>query len=148
MQKGPLPPSYWLIGLLLSIALHFLAPVTRVIPPSWQWLGLGLVVIGGIITIWTDQMFKRAQTTVKPHETPSTLITSGPYRFSRHPMYAFMTLILLGAAVFLGSLTAFVGPILFLVVVELVFIPKEEEAMAEAFGEEYVKYRRRVRKWI
>jgi protein-S-isoprenylcysteine O-methyltransferase Ste14 len=93
-------------------------------------------------------MFKRAQTTVKPHETPSTLITSGPYRFSRHPMYAFMTLILLGAAVFLGSLTAFVGPILFLVVVELVFIPKEEEAMAEAFGEEYVKYRRRVRKWI
>lgn len=148
MKPGPLPPSYWLLALVLSIVLHLVLPVTQVIPPPWQWLGLVLVVVGGVVTIWTDQMFKRAQTTVKPHETPSTLITRGPYRFSRHPMYAFMALNLLGASVFLGSLTAFVGPALFLVSVELVFIPKEEETMAEAFGDEYVKYRRNVRRWL
>lgn len=148
MKKGPLPPSYWLISLVLSIVLYLELPVMQVIPPPWHWLGLALVVLGGVVTIWTDQMFKRAQTTVKPHETPSTLITHGPYRFSRHPMYAFMTLILLGAAVFLGSLTAFVGPVLFLLAVELLFIPKEEEAMAEAFGDEYVKYRQNVRRWL
>ncbi len=63
-------------------------------------------------------------------------------------MYAFMTLILLGAAVFLGSLTAFVGPVFFTAVVELLFISKEEENLVATFGNKYIEYRRQVRRWV
>lgn len=95
-----------------------------------------------------DSLFKKNRTTVKPQEMPSKLLVSGPFRISRHPMYIGMAAILLGEAVFLGSLIAFVFPLIFVMLMELFFIPKEEENLECAFGREYVDYKRRVRRWI
>ncbi|MDD5173200.1 MAG: methyltransferase, partial [Patescibacteria group bacterium] len=65
------------------------------------------------MNIWTDNIFKKGKTTVKPHEKPSTLIVSGPFRLSRHPMYLGMAAILFGVSILLGSLTLFIFPIIF-----------------------------------
>jgi protein-S-isoprenylcysteine O-methyltransferase Ste14 len=147
-QAGPLPPSYFFIALSAGVILHWVLPVSQFIPWPYRILGCLPMGIGGWITLWTDQMFKQRGTTVKPHERPSTLVTNGPYAFSRHPMYLGMILILVGIAILLGSITAFLAPIIFAYAMQVKFIPLEEKSMAGVFGDEYAAYRRKVRRWI
>ena len=104
--------------------------------------------IGIWLNVWADGLFKRKDTTVKPHEKSSALILEGPFRFSRHPMYLGMVIGLLGVAILLGSLIVFLAPIAFLLTVHIIFVPLEENAMEETFGQEYLDYRNRVRCWL
>ncbi len=101
MKNKILPPTYFLMSLALIIGLHFIFPITRIIPLPYNWFGIFLIVFGGVINIWTDNIFKKEKTTVKPYEKPSILIVSGPFRFSRNPMYFGMAVILLGVTVLL-----------------------------------------------
>ena len=85
---------------------------------------------------------------VKPYEAPTALQVSGPFRISRHPMYLGMMSILLGAAVLMMSLVAFLFPILFIILMEIIFIPTEEKNLKAVFGKPYFNYRQKVRRWI
>jgi protein-S-isoprenylcysteine O-methyltransferase Ste14 len=105
-------------------------------------------VVGGILNIWTDQLFKKQNTTVKPDERPSTFIQTGPFKISRNPMYLGMTILLIGIGFVLGSVISFTGFVLFLVAMEVAFIPQEEINLQEKFGEEYLAYKKKVRRWI
>lgn len=93
-------------------------------------------------------MFKQKNTTVKPFEKSSGLITEGPFRFSRHPMYLGFVSILFGLAIFLGSITPFLAPMLMFVTLEEKFIPQEEKNLEKIFGKKYRNYKHSVRKWI
>jgi protein-S-isoprenylcysteine O-methyltransferase Ste14 len=75
-------------------------------------------------------------------------MTSGVFRISRNPMYLGMTLILFGVSILVGSLTAFVSPVAFFFISEHQFIPLEEKSMENVFGESYLDYARRVRRWF
>ncbi len=140
-----LPPVFFEIALILLVAFHFAVPSARIVHFPYRWGGVVCIVLGITINLWADRLFKKEQTTVKPNERPAVLVTSGPFRFSRHPMYWGMTLILLGAAVLSGSLCSFLFPILFMIVMLKAFIPLEEKNLEDAFGQEYVNYRNRVR---
>ncbi len=146
--KKPLPPTYFLIYLGAAIALHFLFPVARIVQAPYTFLGLLLIVSGVVLNVWADSLFKREKTTVKPFEKPSTLVTEGPFRFSRHPMYLGFVSILLGLAVFLGSLVPFLTPVAMILTLETMFIPYEESEMEATFGEAYRHYKKRVRRWL
>ena len=93
-------------------------------------------------------MMKKHNTTVKPDEKPTVLIETGVFKLSRNPMYLGMALLLLGAGFILGSVTSFVGVILFVAVMEMVFIPQEEKILQEKFGEEFEAYKKKVEKWL
>ncbi len=142
------PPTYFVALLFLSAALHFAYPARQVVESSYAYVGLPLIAFGVILNLWADSLFKKSKTTVKPQETPSTLVVSGPFRISRHPMYLGMAAILLGEAVFLGSLATFVFPLIFAVLMEVLFISTEEGNLEKAFGKDYLDYKRRVRRWI
>jgi protein-S-isoprenylcysteine O-methyltransferase Ste14 len=144
----PLPPTYFWLCLLVSLGLHFLWPVYQLIPSPYTWLGILLIVGGAWITIWTDQLFKKAKTAIKPADRPSVLVTEGPFRISRNPMYVGMAAVLAGVAAVLGSVTSFVGPLGFTIAMATVFIPVEEKSMASVFGSEYRQYRGHVRRWL
>jgi len=148
MKNKILPPTYFLISLALIIGLHFIFPITKIISSPYNWLGILLIVFGGVINFWTDNIFKKEKTTVNPYEKPSILIVSGPFRFSRHPMYLGMVVILLGVAVLLGSLTTFIFPIIFIILMQILFIPTEEKNLEIAFGYKYLDYKKKVRRWI
>jgi protein-S-isoprenylcysteine O-methyltransferase Ste14 len=148
-KKTPLaPPTYLFVCLLIAVAAHYLLPIAGVIPSPYRYAGILLIVLGGWVNIWADGLFKKRGTTVKPFEISSALITDGPFRFSRHPMYLGMVAILLGVGVLLGSVSAFAGAIAFFVIMSVVFIPAEERAMEETFGEKYLDYKARVRRWL
>ena len=151
-KRKIMPPTYFLVLLLLSIGLHFLLSVKQIIYPSYTYLGiiLGIIltIMGIVLNIWSDSLFKKNKTTVKPHETPSKLIITGPFCISRHPMYLGMAMILLGITIFLGSLVTFAFPIIFVILMELMFIPFEEENLEKTFKQEYINYKERVRSWV
>jgi protein-S-isoprenylcysteine O-methyltransferase Ste14 len=89
-----------------------------------------------------------AQTTIKPYETSSALVTGGPYRFSRNPIYLGMVLFLVGLNLGLGSWSPLLAIPAFAFIIERRFIRAEEAALLRRFGDEYETYRRRVRRWI
>ena len=127
---------------------HFLFPVKQIIHPPFIYLGWILIIIGSALNIWTDQIFKKSRTTVKPNEKPSKFIDYGHFSFSRNPMYLGMAAFLLGIGIFLGSIISFIGTVLFIIAMEIVFIPDEEKSMMEAFGADYENYKTKVRRWI
>jgi protein-S-isoprenylcysteine O-methyltransferase Ste14 len=130
------------------VILHYTLPLINIIEYPSNLIGFLFFVIGTVLNIWTDQLFKKEKTTVKPLEKPSTLIQKGPFKISRNPMYLGMALLLVGAGFILGSITSFIGTILFIIAMEVRFIPTEEKFMFEQFGEEFEAYKKKVRRWL
>jgi len=139
---------YFVILLILSILLHFIFPIKRLLFSPYTYFGFLFIVFGIILNIWTDLLFKKNKTTVKPYRNPTELITSGPFRISRHPMYLGMMLILLGIAIVHGTLITFAFPIIFIILMELFFIPYEEKNLERISGRKYLSYKKRVRRWL
>jgi len=146
--KKVLPPTYLLVSIVVMVALHFLFPVTEVIPLPWNVLGIVPLASGIAINIIADNAFRKVKTAVKPFEESSALVTSGVYRISRHPMYLGNVLILIGVAVMVGSLTPYVVIPIFVVLIEKVFIKVEERMLEEKFGQAWLEYKDKVRRWI
>lgn len=147
-MRGPLPPTYFLLYAIVELLLHFIVPIKKFIPFPYDLIGVPFIVIGLWLNIWADQTFKKLETTVKPYEKPSAFISYGPFRISRHPMYLGMFLALLGEAIILGSVIAFLIPLAWITTIEAIFIPTEERSMQDIFGTDYHDYRKKVRRWL
>jgi protein-S-isoprenylcysteine O-methyltransferase Ste14 len=146
--KMVLPPTYLWIAIAVMLALHFLLPLTKII--AWPWNLLGIIPLaGGIaLNLIADNVFRTARTTVKPFQESTALVTSGVFRISRHPMYLGFVLVLIGLAVILGSLTPFIVVPVFAVLMDQVFIQIEESMLEEKFGQVWLEYKAKVRRWI
>lgn len=148
MKSRFLPPTYFWLLILVSLLLHFILPIKKIITSPYRYFGIIFVVLGIILNLWVDSMFKKKKTTVKPYENPTELLTSGPFRISRHPVYLGMAAVLLGETILLGSLITLISPILFIIISELLFIPFEEENLEKLFGKKYSEYKKKKRRWI
>lgn len=148
LRRRVMPTTYFIAFLALSISSHFLCPIKRFIHPPHTYAGLILILLGVALNLWTDRLFREVNTTVKPYLEPTSLITSGPFSLSRHPMYLGMASILLGVAVNQGTVITFVFPALFMLSMETLFIPYEEETLLNVYGDEYRKYQEKVRRWL
>jgi protein-S-isoprenylcysteine O-methyltransferase Ste14 len=100
------------------------------------------------INLIADGKFHEVETTVKPFEKSSTLVTGGVFRISRNPMYLGFVLILLGIAILLGSLSPYLIVILFWIAMEKVFIETEEKMLESKFGSRWTEYKTSVRRWL
>lgn len=85
---------------------------------------------------------------MKPFEESSALVTGGVFRVTRNPMYLGMALIVLGAALLLGSATPLAVVILLALLLDRAFISPGERMLADTFGDQFQEYRGRVRRWI
>jgi protein-S-isoprenylcysteine O-methyltransferase Ste14 len=146
--KKTMPTTYLLISIVVMTGLHFLFPAKRIIPSLWNLLGIIPLVLGVIINLVADKAFHKANTTVKPFEESSALITHGVFRVSRNPMYLGFVLILIGIAVLMRSLTPYVVVLAFAILIDRMYITVEERMLAEKFGAEWEKYRQSTRRWL
>jgi protein-S-isoprenylcysteine O-methyltransferase Ste14 len=149
MQPGKLlPPTYFYIAVVLILVLHFLLPVAQVLHSPWRYLGIIPLILGSTLNILADQAFKRHETTVKPFEESTYLVTDGVFRLSRNPMYLGFVLLLAGIAILLGSATPWIGVVVFPFLMENRFIRTEEAMLGARFGDSWLEYKRRVRRWL
>jgi protein-S-isoprenylcysteine O-methyltransferase Ste14 len=146
--KRVLPPVYFLISIVAMALLNFFGPVIEFARYPWNLLGLVPLGVGIALNLIADEAFKKAQTTVKPFEISTALITTGVFGISRNPMYLGMTLILIGIAILMGSLSPLIVIVFFTALMELVFVRTEEKMLEEHFGLSWTKYQSKVRKWI
>jgi protein-S-isoprenylcysteine O-methyltransferase Ste14 len=115
----------------------------------WRLLGIAPIAIGVMLGVWSIVVFRRHGTPPHPGEGHAqVLVTEGPYRLTRNPMYVGLALVLLGTGLLLGGVSILVGPALFIVAVDRFWIRREEAWLTDAFGEDYAKYRARVRRWV
>jgi protein-S-isoprenylcysteine O-methyltransferase Ste14 len=150
LLKMPVPWVFvlgYVAGLVLQVWLPHGTLSQRA---NWVSVGVGagLFALGGVIAGWGLTLFRRARTTTVPGERSELLVTRGPYRLTRNPMYVGLTLAYLGEARLLRQVWPLVVLPLVLAYLQWVVIPLEESRLRESFRAEYVAYCRRVRRWI
>jgi protein-S-isoprenylcysteine O-methyltransferase Ste14 len=143
-----LPPTYFLSAIVLILAAHFLVPIATLIPQAWRLVGVLPMMAGIALNILADRQFRKFHTTVKPLQTSSALITDGCFRWSRNPMYLGMVLIASGTAILEGSVSPWIVVVALAILLDRVFIVREEKMLAETFGTDFQNYQRRVRRWL
>jgi protein-S-isoprenylcysteine O-methyltransferase Ste14 len=109
-----------------------------------------LLIAGAIIALLGVWQFRQARTTTNPlnPNKASSLVSSGIYRITRNPMYLGMVLVLCGGIIKFGSLLGFIALPLFVWYMTRFQIKPEERIIAELFGQEYLDYKQRVKRWI
>ena len=147
--RGPsVPPVYAVVALLVMSAFHLGFPIARIFPPPFNYAGVVIMALALALIIWAAVHFRRARTAIIPFQPVSALVTTGPFQYTRNPMYVGMAGILLGAAICLGSVTPFIVLPAFVTLIKERFILAEEAMLEEAFGSAYQDYRIKVRRWL
>lgn len=146
--RKSIPPVYFFLSLLLMFALSYFMPVSHLIYIPLRVLGALLILLGLAITVWGAYCFSKVDTPVRIFEKTTTLVTVGPYQYSRNPMYLGLVIILTGTWIALGTFSPlFVIPVFFYIVQEG-FIKYEEKILEDSFTAEYPDYREKVRRWL
>ena len=111
-------------------------------------VGAAVAALGLILTLSGARLFARVGTNIRTFNEPGVLVTDGPFRWSRNPIYLGFVVLLLGTAILLGTTTPFMAPVLFALIADRWYIAFEERAMGEKFGVDYVAYMRSTRRWL
>ncbi|NJL07548.1 MAG: isoprenylcysteine carboxylmethyltransferase family protein [Methylacidiphilales bacterium] len=143
-----LPPALVALCVAMMAVLHLAVPEPAVVAGSARWLGLLAIVGGASLTVAAARLFKRRRANINTFKTPTALVTDGPFRVSRNPIYLGFTVLLVGAAVVLGSALPFAVAAAFAVIADRWYIPFEERAMRAEFGAAFDAYAQRVRRWL
>jgi protein-S-isoprenylcysteine O-methyltransferase Ste14 len=145
------PPVIYLGGLLLGFLLHWRLPlplVPAVLVGPLRLFGAVCLLAGLALAIWAVATFRRAGTTFHPAGPTTTLAVGGPYRFTRNPMYLGLVFILAGLALLANALWPLILLPVVIVIVRRAVIDREERYLTAKFGEEYLRYKARVRRWL
>jgi protein-S-isoprenylcysteine O-methyltransferase Ste14 len=147
----PWPPIIYLAAIGLGILLNVVYPLPWFAQPlSGILLVLGALMIAAwvALNIWAIRAMRRAGTTVRPDRATDHLVTDGPFSFSRNPIYLAGTMLVLGIGLVFGIVWCLLLAILAAFTVQKVTIEQEERHLQARFGETYLDYARRVRRWI
>ncbi len=142
------PPVFWFLGIGFILLMKSLDPFAGHLPPSIKWIGLAAFILGVVPVVMTAMKFARLKTQIHTFKKPSSLSTSGWFRFSRNPIYLSQTISLIGLSVFAASPLALLAPLGFFLLCNYQYIPFEEANLEQVFGREYLDYKKRVRRWL
>ena len=143
-----LPPLIYTGFLSLGLLLHALIPI-RFLPRTWsKVIGVGLISSGITVAGLAIRTMQRAGTPPDPNEPTTALISKGPFRYTRNPIYVAFTLIYVGIAALANSLWTLTLLPAVLAIMQRGVIEREEHYLERKFGDEYRSYKARVRRWL
>ena len=147
--KIPPPIVAVAIGVLMWLIAR-LTPAFAIAIPASRVLAGAIVALGVLISIAGVRSFRKARTTLNPlsPKSATSLVDFGIYRFTRNPMYLGLLLVLIAVAVFLRNPLALLGAPAFVLYMNSFQIRPEEAALTTLFGEKYIEYQTRVRRWL
>ena len=144
-MKITFPPVILLTSIVLQIILLFSFPISFDLS---SLLGLILILSGISLVFVSFRFMRKMKTTFIPDGTPEVLISSGPFKFSRNPIYLGMLTILVGVAFLMSSLSAIIIAFVFGIIINFTWIAHEEKKLHELFSEDWENYSSKVRRWI
>ena len=146
---GPVrPPLVYLGSILLGLLLHLAWPLPLVRQPAGALIGAGLVVLAVGLFVISVRTFRAASTPVPGNRPTTTIVRTGPYRFSRNPIYPAFSALQVGIALCVGSLWLLITLVPALALMSFWVIPGEERYLEARFSSEYLSYKSSVRRWL
>lgn len=143
------PPLLWVLiagigwGLKYWIALPF---VPADLPH--RWIGAAVFVAGAVLALWAFKQFREFRADVDTHTATTHIVSSGPFGLSRNPIYLSMLISLIAVAIAVNSAWVLIGLVVWYPLIRWGVIAREEAYLERKFGEEYLAYKSRVRRWI
>ena len=142
------PPLLYLCSILIGSALELVRPLPFAPPSLEASLGGLLVVAALVLFTFSVREFQGAGTPLPTNRPTRTIVRSGPYRFSRNPIYLAFSLLHLGIAIWTNGAWLLATLAVTLLVMSYGVIAREERYLAGRFGEEYLAYKASVRRWL
>ncbi|HMJ49011.1 MAG TPA: isoprenylcysteine carboxylmethyltransferase family protein [Burkholderiales bacterium] len=143
-----LPPLLYGIAFVFVLGLRWIWPLPMFDDAVALWPGIALVMVGVGIAIWGRNALKAAGTNINPSLPTTAIVTSGPFRLSRNPLYIALTLVYLGITLAINTWWGIVVLIPLLIVMHRGVILLEERYLEAKFGESYRQYCSRVRRYL
>ncbi len=142
------PPLVYGASIVMGLLLQFGWPLPFLPPTLAALLGSFLVVVAVIVFLFSIRTFQTAGTPVRGNRPTTVLVRTGPYRFSRNPIYLAFSVFQLGIASWVNSLWLIATLIAAVALMVSVVIPREERYLERRFGADYLIYKRSVRRWL
>jgi protein-S-isoprenylcysteine O-methyltransferase Ste14 len=142
------PPFVYLGSIALGLVFHLVWP-TRLVPPSVSTpIGVPVTLLAIALFISAVRAFRAAGTPVPGNRPTTAIVRTGPYRFSRNPIYLAFSLFQLGLSFWINSLALLITLVPAAALMWLVVIPREERYLEARFPSEYLAYKASVRRWL
>ena len=131
-----------------AVGLHLVWPLPILPAEIARWAGVALCVAGAILILWGVATMRAAKTNIYPELPATALVTTGPFRFTRNPLYVALTILFLGLALEMNTFWGIVVLVPLLAVMHYGVILREERYLERKFGESYRHYRSTVRRYL
>lgn len=142
------PPLVFLILMLAAYGVHHFWPMRLGSLSEFKYIGVVVIILGICIVILARRSFKRAETSIEPWRPTTKIVSTGIFSYSRNPIYVAFCFISIGIGAFFNSIWILLSFIPSAVIIYYIAIKKEEAYLEEKFGEEYVYYKNKVRRWL
>jgi protein-S-isoprenylcysteine O-methyltransferase Ste14 len=142
------PPLVYIGSISLGLAIHALWPVPLVPPFLGTSVGVVLTFAAVALFVCAVRSFRAAGTPVPGNRPVTTIVRTGPYRFSRNPIYLAFSLLQLGLALWVNALGLLITLVPAIALMSFVVIPREERYLETRFPSQYMPYRASVRRWF
>lgn len=141
------PPNLYKLFILLMLFSLFL-PIPNQITFPYNLLGILLLFFGSYMAIKTKKLFKRTDTPINPTANPMKLHTEGFFRLTRNPMYLGISIGLAGIAILTSLVYNLVFAVLYLLIMDLLFVKHEENKLEKMFNGKFEQYKKQTRRWL
>ena len=142
------PPLIYLGALAVGIILHWLKPMPFLPENLALPLGIVIIAVSVVLVVSAFRAFIKAKTNIDVRKPTTSIVSTGPYHFTRNPIYLSMTLLVIGIALWVNTLWILITLILTLLIIQFGVIVREEAYLTKKFGEEYLRYKALVRRWL
>ncbi|MGD8940325.1 MAG: isoprenylcysteine carboxylmethyltransferase family protein [Gammaproteobacteria bacterium] len=143
------PPLLYLAAMLIGGLLHVITSATLYSNDYFlSMLGALVFVVSAVFARWAFLTMKTAGTSASPYESSQNLTTTGPFKYSRNPIYVAMTGLYIGFALLINAIWPLIMLIPLLAIMQWGVIFREERYLNEQFGKAYLNYKKNVRRWL
>lgn len=142
------PPVFFLVGIVVMVLLNSYFPIGRWLHYPWRYLGVIFLVLGFSLGLGSGLYFRRLGTNPRPGAKAALIVTTGPFKYTRNPMYLGLTIMLIGASILLGTFSPVLVIPIFIILVQTQFVLREEILMEQWFGQPYLEYKKKTPRWL
>ena len=148
MKLAELPVFWMILSFAMVGILAFAAPTSSALQWPFQLLGILVGLASALLIRWAMRTMSDARTAIMPGQTPSTLVTTGPFAFSRNPIYLGMVGLIAALALLLAFWPGLFVALLFGVWIDRHFIRNEEARIVALFDEDFRRWSKNTRRWL